>query len=66
MKLEDIYNIPMHKRVWHCLFNYKKWRLAQAYNKVAASLLLSRDHELGEEVNKRANKLWLEIYAKAF
>ena len=59
-------NPPLYKQIYRCVFlNYKKWKLARAYSKVAVNLLHSRNSlecELGEKIREKSDKLWAEIY----
>ena len=54
--------IPWWKKVLTCCVKRKKWNLARAHNKVACSMLLTDNHELGEAVRAAGDKLWAEIY----
>ena len=62
-RLEAMYAaIPWWKKVLTCCVKRKKWNLARAHNKVACSMLLTDNHELGEAVRAAGDKLWAEIY----
>ena len=63
-QLEALYAaIPWWRKVLICcVLNRKKWKLARAHNKVACSMLLTDNHELGEAVRDAGDKLWAEIY----
>jgi hypothetical protein len=68
----DYASIPLWKKLLICcILKPKKWRLARAHNMVAASMLLTRNHALGEAVRAEADKLGVVLdlsgsqYAKA-
>ena len=65
-KLFFAYNqTPLWKKILLCcILNRSKWKLAVAYNKVAADMFLTERHELGRFVQIEGDKIWAEIYKK--
>ncbi len=48
-----------------CFLNFKRWRLAVAYNKVCADLMVSGEKDamaIYEQIRERMNAAWHNVY----
>jgi hypothetical protein len=63
MKIVEALKIGFRRRLICWVLRRRQWKLAKAYNRVAANLLLSEHHELGEKIRELGDRQWEKVYA---
>lgn len=58
----EIDNFPWWRKWLVCHLQYRKWKTAQAYNKVAIDLLHSTRHHLGTRLRELGDAKWAKLY----
>lgn len=63
MNSVDMAKLGVFRAFFNCLLQYKKWRVARAYNTVVCDLLRSYDYSsLAEKLRARGYNKWAEIH----
>lgn len=62
MTFIDAIKVGLRRRLICWVLRRRKWALAKAYNRVAANLLLTEDHVLGEKIRELGIRRWEEVY----
>ena len=62
---KHINQMSFFRRSLICFLNFKRWRLAVAYNKVCADLMVSGEKDamaIYEQIRERMNAAWHNVY----